>query len=227
MEETTLNAENVKPTKKGNVPVADVNFGNVVKTVSEKWEQNNWATLQWLTPSQFKTEAESYTAVLSQRKESGTTRPQVTQALKVLNSTIDEALSYVKGYLTDKYKKENDSSYYAAFGIEHKGSRYILPIDQNKRIAALKLMVTAITTHGFEDKEYGLAFWSPIATQYETLVEQATALDGQVSVKVGNKNELKKSLKKGLNAIINLLKANYPDTYKQEMREWGFQKEKY
>ncbi|HJS00769.1 MAG TPA: hypothetical protein VJ780_07540 [Flavobacterium sp.] len=227
MEETTLNAENVKPTKKGNVPVADVNFGNVVKTVSEKWEQNNWATLQWLTPSQFKTEAESYAAVLSQRKESGTTRPQVTQALKVLNSTIDEALSYVKGYLTDKYKKENDSSYYAAFGIEHKGSRYILPIDQNKRIAALKLMVTAITAHGFEDKEYGLAFWSPIATQYETLVEQATALDGQVSVKVGNKNELKKSLKKGLNAIINLLKANYPDTYKQEMRDWGFQKEKY
>ncbi|NJM78705.1 MAG: hypothetical protein HC854_02045 [Flavobacterium sp.] len=46
MEETTSNAENVKPTKKGNVPVADVNFGNVVTTVSEKWVANNELTLK-------------------------------------------------------------------------------------------------------------------------------------------------------------------------------------
>jgi hypothetical protein len=36
MEETTPNVENVKPTKKGNVPVADINFGKVVTMVSDK-----------------------------------------------------------------------------------------------------------------------------------------------------------------------------------------------
>ncbi|NJM78706.1 MAG: hypothetical protein HC854_02050 [Flavobacterium sp.] len=159
--------------------------------------------------------------------QKGATRPQVTQSLKVLNAKIDDAVSYVKGYLTDKYKKENDSSYFPAFGIVYKNNRYFLPTDQNKRIEALKLMIEAITTHGFQDKEFGLAFWTATTTQYAALVKQASEIDGQVSVKVGDKNELKKSLKKGLNAIINLLKANYPDTFKQEMREWGFQKEKY
>lgn len=38
---------------------------------------------------------------------------------------------------------------------------------------------------------------------------------------------MKKSLTKGLNTIIMALKANYPDTWKTELRNWGFQKEKY
>ena len=40
------------------------------------------------------------------------------------------------------------------------------------------------------------------------------------------KNKLKE-LNKTLRALINLIKANYPDTYKAELRTWGFQKEKY
>jgi hypothetical protein len=48
-----------------------------------------------------------------------------------------------------------------------------------------------------------------------------------VASKVGDKNILKKELKKALNAIVNIIKANYPDNYKEELRNWGFQKEKY
>ena len=44
---------------------------------------------------------------------------------------------------------------------------------------------------------------------------------------MGNKNILKADLKKSLNAIVSVIKANYPDNYKQELRNWGFQKEKY
>lgn len=227
MEETTLNSENAKPAKKGNVPLSDVNFGNVATTVSEKWESNNWLTLKWLTAAQFKTDALSYNTTLNDRMQSGSTRPQITQSLKVLDKKIASALSYVKGYITDKYKKENATSYYAAFGIEYKGNKYIFPTDQNKKMTALTLMIEALQTNGFADKEYGVTFWTPIKTQYKALVEQATALDGQVSVKVGDKNTLKNNLKRGLNSIVSVLKANYPDTFKQELRDWGFQKEKY
>ena len=101
-------------------------------------------------------------------------------------------ISRIYRYL-DKYTKENAVSYYAAFGIEHKLKKYVFPTDQNKRIAALQLLLEALTVHGFEDKQYGLAFWTPIATQYSTFVEQASQIDGQVSVKVGDKNELKKN----------------------------------
>ena len=32
---------------------------------------------------------------------------------------------------------------------------------------------------------------------------------------------------KVLNALVWVLKGNFPDTYKEELRSWGFQKEKY
>ncbi|VXC33739.1 conserved hypothetical protein [Flavobacterium sp. 9AF] len=227
MKATTANMENTKPTKKGNVPNADLNFGNVVTTVSAKWLTNNWLTLHWLTATQFQTDAINYNATLEARLQTGATRPQLTQSLKALDKTIDNALSYVKGYIIDKYKKENATSYYAAFGIEYKGKKYVFPSDQNKRIAALKLMIDSLAIHGFENKEYGVAFWTPLLEQYSLFVKEATKTDGQVAIKVGDKNALKENLKKGLNAIVYTLKANYPDSYKQELRDWGFQKEKY
>ena len=227
MTETTSNMENTKPTKKGNVPTADLNFGTVVTTVSAKWAASSWLTLKWLTATQFQNDATNYNTTLEARLQTGATRPQLTQSLKALDKTMDNALSYVKGYITDKYKKENAISYYAAFGIEHKGKKYVFPTDQNKRITALKLMIDSLTTHGFENKEYGVAFWTPLQLQYSLLVKEATKTDGQVAIKVGDKNALKEHLKKGLNAIIYTLKANYPDSFKQELRDWGFQKEKY
>jgi hypothetical protein len=142
----------------------------------------------------------------------------------MLDKSIDNALVYVKGYLLDKYKKENDKSYYAAFGIE-KGARY--PRDQNSRSAALKLTIEAIAANGFGTKEFGTAFWTGIKTQYDALLTTASNTDSTVSTKVGDKNALKVELKKALNSIILVIKGNYPDTYKQELRNWGFQKEKY
>ena len=227
METNANNSEKRKTSKTRNVPVADINFGNVITSVSEKWEASSWLTLKWLTVAQFQTDATNYNNTLFTRLPKGATRPQIKKTLESLEKTMDGHLSYVKGYITDKYKKENDSSYFPAFGIEYKGNRYLLPTDKNKRVEALKLMISALTEHGFEDKEYGLAFWTSLQEQYSVLVKQATTTDGQVAIKVGDKNALKDNLKKGLNAIVHALKANYPDSYKQELRDWGFQKEKY
>ncbi len=227
MDELTPNLTAIKLNKKGNVPVADVNFGKVVTTVSDKWLINNWLTLKWITATQFETDATSYNDILNARLQKGSTRPQITQSLKALDKKINNALSYVKGYIVDKYKKENAKSYYAAFGIEYKSNKYIFPTDQNKKIASLGLLIDALTTHGFATKEFGVAFWTPIKTEYMSLVNEALATDGEVSIKVGDKNALKDTLKKALNAIVNSLKANYPETFKQELRDWGFQKEKY
>jgi hypothetical protein len=219
--------ENAKSVKKGNVPLADVTFGKVTQTVAQKWVTSSWLTLLWQTATQFAENANKYEIALQSRMQTGSKRPQTTQAIKSLDKTIDNSLSYVKGYITDKYKKESAKSYYAAFGFEHKKDKYIFPIDQNNRLSALELMIEAIAANDFTDKEYGTAFWTPIHKEYKKLVSTATTTDGDISIKVGDKNALKKELKKGLNAIVNALKANYPDTYKTELRNWGFQKEKY
>ncbi|WP_157505095.1 hypothetical protein [Flavobacterium tegetincola] len=118
-------------------------------------------------------------------------------------------------------------SYYPAFGINYENKKYAIPMDQSNREDALDLMLEGIQNNGFEDRTYGLEYWTAIKTNFVDLVTQARALDGGISQKVGDKNELKMTIKKGLNAVINALQANYPDTYKQELRLWGLQKDKY
>jgi len=216
-----------KISKTSNVPTSDIDLGKVVTDVSAAWALNPAITLIWMDQTKFNTNAVEYNTELALRMQLGGDRPQITQALKMLDKKIDENISYVKELLIKKYKKENAPSYYPAFGIYHKKDKYVMPTDKNNRLASLKLMLGGLVQHGFGADEYGTAFWTPIHTQYEILLGQATTTDGNVSDKVSNKNSIKKELDKTLRALINILKGNYPDTYKSVLRTWGFQKEKY
>lgn len=88
-------------------------------------------------------------------------------------------------------------------------------------------MVGAIKDNGFQDEEYGLKYWETMLSDYDALVKQSTTIDGEISAKVGAKNVSKKDLTDGLRAIAGIIRYNHPKTYKQELRDWGFQKEKY
>ena len=114
-----------KPIKTSNVPAADIEFGAVLKKVSEKWILSNWLTLQWITAIKFKSDADAYNAALAVRINTGKSRPQITKALKNIYKEIDEKLANVKSYLAEKYGKEDALSYYPSFGIEFYNKRYI------------------------------------------------------------------------------------------------------
>ena len=228
MEDVTAPVEgNGKPNSKRTVPVADIDFGTLATNVATKWNATPGISLVWTTASEFLTQATAYNTELSLRMQVGGGRPQITKALKVLDATMDDALLYVKGYIVDTYKKEVAASYYHAFGIEHKKDKYLFPTDRNSRLASLELMLKGLADNGFNDKEFGKDFWTNIKIQYEGLVNQASTTDGVISTKVSTKNTFKTSLKKALNSLILVIKGNYPDTYKAELRTWGFQKEKY
>ena len=224
--ETNQNSNPVasKPVKTATIPVTDIDFGNTVKLIGTKWATSPWLTLAYLTSAQFSVKATAYQTTLATLQQSGSTRSQTTKSLRTLDKSIDNGLIYIKNYLLDKYKKESYKSYYAAFGILSNGQ---YPKDQNSRSAALKLTIEAIAANGFGTKEFGTAFWTGIKTQYDALLTTASTTDSTVSTKVGDKNALKAELKKALNSIIFVIKGNYPDNYKQELRNWGFQKEKY
>ena len=225
-DQTTPPSGNAKPSPKGNVPAADADFATVIKDVATKWTATPEIKLLWTTESEFSTKATSFNTELSKRNSIGSSRPQITVRLKQLDATIDTSLTYVKSYLLELYK-DAATSYYPSFGIEHKTNKYIFPTDRNKRSEALALMIEGINTNGLNAKEFGTAFWTAIKTEYDTLLGKAITTDGSVSTKVSSKNELKKDLKKALNSLILVIKGNYPDTYKAELRNWGLQKEKY
>ncbi len=227
MENSNENPDKKKPVKTDIVPAADIDLGAVVTSVGAKWLANPWLTLLWLTVAKFVADAANYNAILEQRLNKGAARPQVGRALQNLEKQMDGVIAYVKGYILDRYKKGNEKSYYPSFGFVHQTDHWEFPTDRNRRVASLKLMVEAIRANGFEEEEYGTEYWSRMLSDYETLVNQSNIVDGEISVKVGDKNVLKKDLKKGLRALVGVIKSNYPDTYKQELRDWGFQKEKY
>ena len=225
-DQTTPTTGNAKPTSKSIVPATDVDFATVVKDVSTKWTATPQIKLIWTTPAEFTTKANDFNVELNKRKDIGSTRPQITARLKQLDATIDASLAYVKGYLLELFK-DAATSYYPSFGIEHKTNKYVISRDRNKRSEALRLMIEGIHANGLDAKEFGNVFWTEIKTEYDELLGKATTTDGTVSTKVSSKNELKKELKKALNSLILVIKANYPDTYKAELRSWGLQKEKY
>jgi len=228
MENTNLPSnENPKPVKKRTVPTKETDLADVAKKVSAKWTSTPAITLIWTTSSAFATDVAAFSTTLTSRRATGSKKTQYANAIALLDEKIDDHLIYIKNAITDKYKKQAAPTYFPQFGIEHKNKRHELPKDQNSRLEALKLMNLAIVEHGFAANEFGSAFWGAIQSEYDVLLGLASTTDGTVSKKVGDKNVLKQRTKNVLNSLIYVIKGNYPKTYAEELRDWGFQKEKY
>ena len=226
---TTNSEEGILKSKKApkaNVPVADADLGTTCTTASAKWLASPQVTLMWMTAADFKTKADSFNTILNERQSMGSNRPGITSDLVTVNRKLDEGIGFLKNYLASDFGK-TASAHYSKFGIEKKGSAYLLPKDRDRRKDALKLILPALTTMGFTNKPYGSAYFTPLITEFNTLSGSARSMDESVSGHVGNKNELKTEIKLVLTSLIKILQANYPKTWKSVLREWGFQKEKY
>lgn len=107
------------------------------------------------------------------------------------------------------------------------GSHWDLPTDHSERNQKLSMMGEAITANGFSAKTYGTAFWTATKTAYNDALTGANNTDGSVSAAVGTKNQQKAQINKVMVALRYVLRGNYPDTYAEVYRDWGWQKEDY
>src|SRR4051812_39943621 len=146
----TATPQKTKTTKRS-VPDADIDFGNLAISVSTAWTANQQITLIWANSADFGQQAAGYNTVLRNRRQQGSLKPQQTNTLKTLDRQAATALAEVKSYIANKYTTKNAQSYYAQFGIVHKGKKWILPFDRQERSHALNLMIGAIADHGFGD----------------------------------------------------------------------------
>jgi hypothetical protein len=226
-DETPVVAPGTKKSKTAAIPSTDQSLSGHSVIVAETWALKPDITLRWTTPADFAATVNRFKTSLGERLTTGGGRAAVTNEMKSLDVTINKNLDYIKGYLKDKYGKENYTSYFPQFGITVRGNNYIFPNDRDKRLAALKLTIEALTANGLQDMKYGLAFWQDILSRYETALKLSIITDSNVAGLVSTKNEHRKLIRKTLNALVHSIKANYPDTYASVLREWGFQKEKY
>jgi hypothetical protein len=217
-----------KKTKKAGQPNADSDFETTSKKISDKWLATPAITLAWIDAATHQSLVEQFSDTYGQRLSQGSSRPSQTNTLKQINEYINQGAAEVKTYIIKKFKGEKNAiPEYARFGFVHKNGGYIIPRDNNERKNALPLMIAAIDADGFGSEDYGSTFWTDIKTQFEDALNAANTTDGKVSETVGNKNQLKKQIKKIHTALRYVLRGNYPDTYKAEFRAWGWQKEDY
>lgn len=210
-----------------NIPITDVDFMDVAKTVAASWLANPAIVLLWKKSDDFSRQVQAYADTLGLRTDTGSKRPGLTLTLQQLDNQINDAVKEVKVYIAKKFKKANALAQYARYGIVKINEGYKMAKDRNQRKAALELMVKAIAEDGFGDEEYGINFWKAVQADYATALEQAGTTAGNVSEKVATKNVQKRAIKKALVALLYVLKGNYPDTYREMYRKWGWKKENY
>lgn len=210
-----------------NVPDKDASLLNVSQVVVAKWAKNSFVTLLWKTQPDFANDAAAFGEILSGRNTAGGDRSQQGQDVEVIDKAAEDAVPYVKSYITEKFGPPYAKAHYAEFGLEHRHAAYELPRQRQRRKDALRMMVDAIAANNFNDKEYGTAFWTDIKTRYDEAIAEATSGATDVSEDVGELVILRTTLRRVLHSILLILEANYPDTFDQAKRSWGFLKETY
>ena len=184
--------------------------------------------LIWTTSADFGLSLTTAKDTFSNRVTTGGNRKTLTSELKTLDNEIDKGVSTIKSYLAGKYKSEVAARpYYGKFGITSRNGSYVVSKERSERLESLKQIKTAIVSEGFSNHELGQVYWTDMYDNYKGLFDEANTSDGRVSNQVGDKNTQAKQIRKVLNSIINLIKANNPDTWENELRTWGFRKDRF
>ena len=211
----------------GNIPAKDAELLNVCSQSDEQWKLNTNFTLVWITEAEFATDVQNFKNLYTQRQSTGVNLPQISHDIDELDRKTDDAVSFVKTYILEKFGPKDGPSHYAAFGFEHKHNHFQFPTQRQKRLESLNLMTAAIASNGFGTKTYGTTFWTDLRDKYNSLINSASDTSGDVSEDVSELVQLRTKLRRVLHSLLLLLEANYPDTFDQMRRKWGFQKEKY
>lgn len=220
------NNSNTTVNHKRTVPQADIDMGTVLTSVSAQYAACG-IVLPWISGAQAIQLATDYNNDLRVRNTEGGKRPSLTQQLKDSDKEQDSNLAYAKGYFIEKYDKDHAAGYYAQMGLSKIGDSYRFPYDRDGRLEALRMIVDALTTHGFVTNTYGANYWQTIYNDYDILLSKARNSDSLVTSKVSSKNNYKAEGKAFLKAAVHLVQAMYRNDAKAKLREWGFQKEKY
>lgn len=215
------------PTETSGVPKADLGLLAVAEAVAAKWTATPAITLAWKTSAANAADVAAYRTALTGRIASGATRPGHTYKLRTLDQQINDAVKEVKIYIDRKFKSAAGPAQYPRYGIVKENGAYILPRDRQARLEALAQMKAAITEDDFENEEFGKDFWLEKTEAYGEALTAAQSADSLVSSGTASKNTLKREIKKVMTALRFVLRGNYPDTYAEVYRAWGWQKEDY
>jgi len=218
--------EQVSKTSKSNIPANDTDILAVLECLLPKWNEV-LMPIVWMQKSRMQQLYVDYRYLSFNRRSTGASRGSLTEQLNNIDDEIDEAIEFVKNRVAERMKSKSSAvASYKELGII-KGRKYTLPEGREDRLAALEMLVKALAEYNFQDTEYGIEYWNDVRSRYDALLKQTRINDGTVSLNVGTLNEMRAEIKKFNGCFISIVKGNYPETWKAQLRYFGFQKEKY
>jgi hypothetical protein len=209
------------------LPQKESDLNTVAKDVAAVWATRPEISLVWTGVEQFQQSIGLFGTSYAERADMRGIRRGVTQNLKMLNREINLGTEHLKNYLTEQYSRNTARVHYESVGITKVGSGYQLPADNDSRLYAIEQLLKGLEEHDLNDRKYGLAYWKDLHTRFAAAKAQASEADRTSTSHVSVKAEQKKQIRKTLNALIYVIKGNYPETWREELRVWGFQKDKY
>ena len=217
------------------LPKADQTLFDVGTAVQARWATVPALTLLWLPQSAFSAALTDFGTNLTDKRRVAAERSPDVERLTELDDAADNALPFLKGYINEEAgTRAKGRTQYAAHGmvlVGKKQKNMEWADDRQERVKGVEMLLTKLGTGAtalpYANRKYGSAFWQAWLDEYKPMVEKSGNDAGTVSSKVSKKDEAKKTVTKALRAIIYLLRANYPDTFEAELRQWGFRKESY
>jgi len=213
----------------GFVPKKDLTFATVITNIKNAYQSSDYE-LAWMSRDGFATLVDQYIDNLSTVGKSKTSRSGASVELRQVNAEINQNLRHVK-YLIEVHagSLRLAREMFASYAIKQEKSKgeYKLPTNMEERLVAMQTMIDSMTANNIDSPQYGPAYWAQKLQQLKDLSAEQFENVSIGTLNVGDKNLLKDQISKVLNALINLNKANYPDTWKNVIRNWGFLRENY
>ncbi len=215
------------PRKASADPTTDLALAATWVAIGAAWKLNPDITVRRTTQAAFEAAAAAHYAKLQTRRNVDDPRSLLAGRLDAIRAIFGEQLEYIKAALLPIFKREGLEDAYPSFGLEQRNDVWRFPAKRLEAQDAYDKAVAGLLAQNLKTGDAGATRLGPLAAEFRAKYAQLTALDGQTSGAVGQKNLGKPYLKRTARSLRYIVRGNEPDTWEQVWREWGTQKEKF
>ena len=207
------------------IPFGELELATLGLAAADAWETSPLAALLWCEKARLRTLAKAFKASIETADVADDELSPAAARLTELDQLIDTSLKFVRNYLIEAHgSKKAAKAHYDAFGLTAAG---LLRTARPARVEDLTKLVKALKASDYDKSKYGTAYWQALLTEYAPLVATSSAARQGSATETGTKYTQEKPLHQILRALRQHIKTNFPDTYKAELRGFGYLKEGY
>ena len=211
---------------KATIPHRETEFLSVAKNVQKYWSASE-LKLGWTDADELLVKMNDLLTNTEQARSIKANRRPISREIKLLMAEINSNLSSVRTAVKMKLGEENYDVYLTQLGFVHSSRGYLFPFNAESIIISLTQLINGIARLELSPYLYDEAYWQAMLEKFKTKVETSRKMAADLSALVSQKLILKSDIRKTLNSVVLLLRANYPDSYKHVLRSWEVQKERF